>query len=135
VEKNGQASIMASWRRLLLSAVACSALALGIGFISGTETRGLGQPGLLLLAVPAGLFGLLARRMFLGALGAPLLGFAGGVGLLWRLAPNAPHSLWLVLVFVQGSFGGLVCVLAGSLGGLLGDLLSDTFLPESETEA
>ena len=43
MEKNGQASIMASWRRLLLSAVACSALALGIGFISGTETRGLGS--------------------------------------------------------------------------------------------
>ncbi len=110
---------MPAWGRLLLGAVGCSALALGIGLFSGDSSVGFGQSGLLLLAVPAGVFGFLARRMFLGALAAPLIGFAGGVGLLLRISPNEEH--WLLCLAVLGSLGGLVCVAVGSLGGLIGD--------------
>lgn len=119
MDKNDRAPISASWRRLLFGAVACSALALAVGFVSATETVGLGQPGLLLLAVPAGVFGFRARRALHGALAAPLLGLAGGAGAMWRLSPSGQD--WLILTAILGSLGGLVCVVAGSLGGLVGE--------------
>ena len=130
--KTGRASTMASWRRLLLSAAACSALTLGMGFLMGSDAHGLGQPALLLLAFPAALFGGLARRMFLGALAAPLLGFAGGLGIVLRLCPRGAY--WEIPLIIENCFGGLVCVVAGSLGGLAGDLSSThRSLPPSQT--
>ncbi len=120
MNKRGRTGHMPAWGRLLLGAVGCSALALGIGFFFGyIFICYLAPLGLMLLAVPAGVFGFLARRMFLGALAAPLFGFAGGVGLLLRMSPNEEH--WLICVAVLGSLGGLVCVAGGSLGGLIGD--------------
>ncbi len=122
MNKGGQTGHMPSCGRLLLSAVGCSALALGIGLFSGNIWIYVVPLGLMLLAVPAGVFGFLARRVFLGALAAPLLGFAGGVGLLLRISPNEEH--WLICVAVLGSLGGLVCVAVGSLCGLIGDQCS-----------
>ena len=133
-----------SWRRLLLSAVGCSALALGIGFFfGGIWICCLVPGGLMLLAVPAGIFGFLARRMFLGALAAPLFGFIGGVGFVLRVPPNIwwmppNEELWLLSVAAIGSLGGLFCVVGGSLGGLIGDLsmaAADTSPPDPEEEA
>lgn len=147
MNKSGQTGHTPSWGRLLLGAVGCSALALGIGWCFGKiwiSPFRLVPGGLMLLAVPAGIFGFLARRMFLGALAAPLFGFAGGVGYVLRVSPyiwqRPPDAeLWLLSVAAMGSLGGLVCLGAGSLGGLIGDQRSkaaaDTSPPDPEAEA
>ncbi len=126
MNKSGQTGHMPSCGRLLLGAVGCSALALGIGFFLGNIWIYVVPLGAMLLVVPAGIFGFLARRMLLGALAAPLIGFVGGVGLAWRISPNTwwivPHEEhWLLSVAILGSLGGLFCLVGGSLGGLIGD--------------
>lgn len=110
---------MTAWRRVPLCTTACTAAALGIGFVLGDNNIGFGQPGLLALAIPAAVLGFLSRRAFLGAVLAPLLGFAGAVGILIRLSGNGEH--WLLCAEVLGTLGGLVCVAAGALGGYIGE--------------
>ena len=132
MNKSGRTGCMPSCGRLLLSAVGCSALALGIGFCFAKiwiGPFGLVSVSLMLLAVPAGVFGFLARRVFLGALAAPLFGLAGAVGFALRASPNisrvyADAEDLLILFAILGSLGGLVCVAVGSLCGLIGDQCS-----------
>lgn len=113
-------SNMTPWRRVLLSTVVWAAVAFGFGFISGNTSSGLAQPGLLLLAVPAVAVGILSRRMFIGAAVAPVLGVAGTVGMVLGMLPGEEHFFVCVGVFT--GLGGLVCLTAGALAGLIVDV-------------
>ena len=101
---------------------ACAAVAFIFGYRGVSENYGLGQPGLLLMAIPAGVLGFLLRRPFRGVCAAPLIALSGAMGLCMRMDP-APEVL--VAVFgISAGLGGLVAVVAGALGGFLGDRYS-----------
>jgi len=88
-DKTGRAF---SWRRVLFGALACTAVAFGVGCgmgLAGATFGGFDGPGGALmawllatpfLAIVAGVFGCLSRRMYIGALGAPVLSLAAAVG-------------------------------------------------------
>jgi len=107
--------------KTLLAAGASTVLAFIIGFgCADTPVTSYGQPALLVLAVPAAAFGVVARRLYLGALFSPLFALAGAIGLLRRCAP--PDSASPIALGFFFGLGGLVCVVAGAVGGLIGDL-------------
>lgn len=110
---------MPSFKRVVLSSAACLAMAFALCFLFGDRSIGLGQPGLLTLAIPAAILGVTVRRAILGALIAPLLGVAGAAGLLLRISPNDPN--WLLCVLVLGSLGGIGCVIVATVAGYAGE--------------
>ena len=122
MNKSRKRGYMPSWTRLLFGAAACTVLAMAIGSLCSDPRMGqVERPVLVIgpLLFPAAAFGLLARRMFLGALTAPLLSFAGALGALLPLYPDAEH--WWLALALLGSGSGFLCLVAGSLYGLLAD--------------
>jgi len=113
-----------SWKRLLVGASVCAALAFGFGYVFAAEWYGFAQPAMIAMMFPAGVFGFLARRVFSGVVAAPLFGYAGAAGLVLRLTygDGCPFSLadYLEGLGVEGSLGGLICMVGGAVGGLVG---------------
>ena len=105
--------------KTLLAAGGATALAFMIGF-GPRPAMSLAEPALLWLAIPAGAFGVVAGRVYLGALFSPLFALAGAIGILLQGTPPESHSRALLGVFF--GVGGLVCVITGAVGGLIGDL-------------
>ena len=114
----------ASWKRLLVGGVFCAALAFGCGRIFAPQFHGFGPWQLvpLSLGLAAAIFGFLARITFTGIVVAPLSGYAGAAGLVLGLVHEGAYLLegfWAGLA-VAGSFFGLICMVAGAVGGLIG---------------
>ena len=106
-----------AWLGLLI----CLAAACGVGALAAVT------PVWAVLAIPflvvAGAFGYFTRRVYLAALGAPVIGLAAAVGLgaATGASGQASDVIWDCLgLFVSG--GGLICILPAALGGLLGDI-------------
>ena len=114
----------ASWKRLLVGIVVCAAMAFGIGLFFASDLHGFVQPAIIAMIFPAGVFGFLARRVFVGVVAAPLFGYAGAAGLVLRLTydDGCPFLLedYLEGLGVEGSLGGLICMVAGAVGGFVG---------------
>jgi hypothetical protein len=113
-----------SSKKLLVSATICAALAFGLGYVFACEWYGFAQPALMALTVPAGVFGFLARRAFAGVVAAPLFGYVGAAGLILRFTWGEGYPLSLddilMVLGVEGSLGGLICMVAGAVGGFVG---------------
>ena len=105
--------------KVLLSAGGATGLACMIGFCIPLS-QSLAEPALLWLAIPAGVFGVVAGRVYLGALFSPLFAIAGALGIAAQHA--APDSYSPAVVGIHFVLAGLVCVVAGAIGGLIGDL-------------
>ena len=118
-QQHGNRKVARSVKMLLVGG-SMTILAFIIGFACASPDRGFGQPALLWLAAPAAAFGVVARRLYLGALFSPLFALAGAIGLLRRCAP--PDSASPIALGFFFGLGGLVCVVAGAVGGLIGDL-------------
>ena len=99
----------------LLTVVACTAVAFVVGLLFGSQRFGFGQPGLLLLAIPAAAFGYQCRSIVLSSLAAPVFGCAGAVGICLSLGANGDG--FAVATAVLTGLGGLVCVVAGVAAG------------------
>jgi hypothetical protein len=113
-----------SWKILLVSATICAALAFGCGLVFAPQFHGFGPWQLvpLSLGLAAAIFGFLARRTFTGIVVAPLFGYTGAAGLLLGLVHEGAYLLegfWAGLA-VAGSFFGLICMVAGAVGGFVG---------------
>jgi len=107
--------------KTLLAAGASTVLAFIIGFgCADTPVTSYGQPALFWLAIPAAAFGVVAARVYLGALFSPLFALAGAIGLQLQCTP--PDSTSPVILGVYFGLGGFVCLVAGAVGGLIGDL-------------
>lgn len=100
-----------------------SAVAFGFGYLTGTDTYGFGQPGLLVLAMVALYSGVLLRRMLWGALAGLAIGIIGAAGMGLRLATSpADLQYWHVVIGVLGGMGGILCTITGAISGGLVEL-------------
>lgn len=121
-----------SWRRVVFSALGCGAVAFGVGCGAGLAGFGEAVVSWLLvapfLAILAGVFGYLSRRMYIGTLGTPVLSLAAAVGfdVVMALPLHGPDVLFYV--GLPTSLLGLLSVLPAALGGLIGDLGIDGML-------
>jgi len=121
INPDNRTSNIPSWRRVLLIAIPCAVLAFGIGLVLPVDDIGYPSPALLGMAGPGALFGFLTRRVSRGVILAPLLGFAGALGMHLYMGywPHEQH--WLLSLRILGCMGGLVAVVAGAIGGHMGN--------------